>query len=76
MHWLEEKYVKLKTLHLSNFVFWVLGKFLFGLGLGILLPVYFWSSGWLIAGWMLIAFALILQIPAAIAVFHKKEKLK
>lgn len=73
MSFLEEKYQKIKTLHLSNFVFWVLGKFLFGLGLGILLPVYIPNPGWLIAGWMLIAFALILQFPAMVAAFHKKR---
>ena len=71
MHCLEEKLDKIKAMHTSNFTFWIFGKFLFGLGLGILLPVYFWNTGWVIAGWMLIAFAIILQIPAFIAAFHK-----
>ena len=71
---LEEKFEKIKTLHFSNFAFWVFGKFLIGLGIGILLPVYFQAAGWAIAGWMLIVFAIILQIPAITAVFGKKPK--
>jgi len=71
---LEEKFEKIKTLHLSNFIFWILGKFLIGLGIGILLVAYYPASGWVIAGWMLIVFAIILQIPAIISVFGRKAK--
>ena len=74
MHTIEEKLDKVKNMHTSNFVFWVAGKALFGLGLGILLPVYFSNAGWVIAGWMLIGFAIILMIPALIAAFHIKGK--
>lgn len=69
-----EKIEKIKSMHPSNFVFWVLGKFLFGLGLGMLLPVYFAGFGWDIAGWMLIAFSLVLQIPAMSICFQKRRK--
>ncbi len=68
----EEKLGKIKSMCTSNFIFWVFGKFLFGLGIGILLPVYFVGFGWHIVGWLFIAFAIILQIPAFVTVFHKK----
>ena len=72
MSYCEEKLGKIKSMHTSNFIFWIFGKFLFGLGIGILLPVYFVGFGWHIVGWLLIAFAIILQIPTFIAVFMKK----
>lgn len=72
MHQVEEKLEKIKAMHTSNFVFWVFGKYLFGLGLGVLLPVYFSNPGWVIAGWMLIVFSVILMVPALITAFHKR----
>ena len=76
MTYFEEKLEKLKAMHTSNFIFWVFGKFLGGLGLGVLLATYFWNplGYWTVAGWMFIAFAVILQIPAFINVFHKKDR--
>ena len=71
---LEEKLEKLKATHTSNFVFWILGTFLCGLGIGVLLPLYFPGSGWIVAGWMLIVFAIILKLPACMAVLGKKRK--
>ena len=71
---LEEKLAKLKALHTSNFVFWVLAKFLCGMGIGILLPTYFFGYGWVIVGWMLIAFAVILSIPAMHVMLSRKRK--
>jgi len=75
MHCLEKKIEKLKSMHTSNLIFLVFGKFLGGLGLGILLATYFWNplNYWLIAGWMFIIFAVIVQIPALISVFHKEK---
>ena len=70
---IEHKLERIKGMHTSNFIFWVLGKFLLGLGIGILLPVYILSAGWVIAGVMLIIFAVIIQAPAIMAVFHKKD---
>ena len=72
----EEKISKIKSMHTSNFIFWITGKFLLGLGIGILLPTYFYAFGWSIAGWMLIAFALVLMLPAAIAVYGRRGKIK
>jgi hypothetical protein len=72
MHYIEDKLERVKSMHTSNFIFWVFGKFLLGLGVGILLPVYFFSAGWIIAGWLLIAFAIILMIPAAIAAYRPR----
>lgn len=68
--------VKVRAMHQTNFIFWVFGKFLGGLGLGILLATYFWDplNYWLVAGWIILAFAVILQIPALSAVFGKKAK--
>jgi len=70
----EEKIERIKTLQHSNFVFWILGKFLIGLGIGIVLVAYMPAPGWAIAGWMLIVFAIILQIPAITVTFGKKPK--
>lgn len=74
MYFFEEKLEKVKAMHTSNFMFWVFGKFLLGLGIGILLATYFWNplGYWIIAGWLVIAFAVILQIPAVVNVLHKK----
>lgn len=72
MSYCEEKLGKIKSMCTSNFIFWVFGKFLLGLGVGILLPVYLVGFGWHIVGWLLIAFAIILQIPACVTVFMKK----
>ena len=71
-----EKLSRIKSMHTSNFIFWVLGKFLIGLGLGILLATYFWTSigYWVVAGWLLIVFAVILMIPAMMAACGKKGK--
>lgn len=72
MSYIEDKLGKIKSMHTSNFIFWIFGKFLIGLGIGILLPVYFVGFGWHIVGWLFIAFAIILQIPACVTVFMKK----
>jgi len=76
MHHYDEKLSRIKSMHTSNFIFWVLGKFLIGLGVGILLATYFWTpiGYWIIAGWLLIVFAIILMIPAMTAVCVKKGK--
>jgi hypothetical protein len=76
VYYLEEKLEKVKSLHVSNFIFWVFGKFLLGLGIGILLPVYFVGFGWHIVGWLLIAFAIIIQLPAIFTVFYQKGPTK
>lgn len=76
MHSLEEKLERIKSLHFSNFVFWIFGKFLLGLGIGILLPVYFIGFGWHIVGWLFIAFAIIIQLPAIFSVFYKKGQMQ
>ena len=75
MYFFEEKLEKIKSMHTSNFIFWVFGKFLFGLGIGILLATYYWNplGYWIIAGWLVIVFAIIITIPAFITVFHKKS---
>ena len=76
MHTVEEMLDKVKSMHTSNVIFWITGKSLFGLGLGILLPVYFSNAGWIIAGWILIGFAILLMSPALIAAFHNKGKIE
>jgi uncharacterized membrane protein YedE/YeeE len=71
----EEKLGKIKSMHTSNFIFWIFGKFLLGLGVGILLATYYWNplGYWVIAGWLVVVFAVILQIPAFMAAFYKRE---
>ena len=73
-HW-DDMMNKLRTMHTTNFIFWVFGKFLGGLGLGILLATYIWNplNYWIVAGWIILAFAVITQLPAIFAVFSKKK---
>lgn len=54
---------------------WAAAKFLFGVGLGVLLATYFPDApkdGWEIWGWTLILFSLVVSIPALRAVFNNK----
>jgi hypothetical protein len=74
MKYLDSWQDKVKSLHDSEFRFWVLAKFMGGLGIGMLLPVYVPNPAWAIAGWMLIAFAVILGLPAISAVASKRKR--
>ena len=71
---IERAIYKIRNMSLSNFLFYVFGKFLIGLGIGILLPLYYIQSGWVVAGWMFILFAVVLMVPAGFAVFYKKPR--
>ena len=48
-------------------------KQIFMLGLGIVLATYFYSTAWGVAGWILIAFALLDAIPHSYLIFNHKE---
>ena len=50
----------------------VSAKSIFSLGLGIVLVSYLPGSGWSIAGWILMAFAVIESLPSTYLIFHHK----
>ena len=47
------------------------GKFLFGVGLGLLLASYLQQYDWQLYGWIIIVIALITQIPGAYLLLRK-----
>jgi len=49
----------------------ITSKFVFGLGLGALLTVYFANYDWWALGWLLIALSLIMAIPSVCKVLKK-----
>ena len=66
--WVKDKHKKIRSASTAILLTWVLAKFLFGVGLGVLLVVYVGSittNQWLTAGWGLVALSVILGIAAA-----------
>ena len=62
---------RFRKLPLSTMVLHITSKFVFGLGLGALLVVYFTEYDWWTLGWSLIALSLIMAIPGAYRVLKK-----
>jgi hypothetical protein len=56
---------KFRKLPLSILILHISGKFLFGVGLGLLLASYLQQYDWQLYGWVMIVIALITQIPGA-----------
>ena len=52
---------------------WLLGKFLFGVGLGVLLAVYLPCDRWVWVGWAAIIASLLVSAPAAKAAWCKPK---
>jgi F0F1-type ATP synthase assembly protein I len=52
---------------------WVFAKFLFGVGLGLLLAEYFRGYSWTQMGWLLIFISIVLGVLVAMKVFGKKR---
>jgi len=61
MGWIGENIEKLRRLSGPYFIMYVMAKFLFGVGLGLLLAT--WLSVW--TGWVFIAVSLLVGIPSA-----------
>lgn len=69
--WCVKKIDKLRKANASVIMSWAMGKFLFGLGLGVLLATYLPLVHWSIHGWWLIVLGIVVSIPACLVVFRK-----
>jgi len=67
MGWFVEKMEKLRHIPNPYFTLHITGKFLFGVGLGVLLAT--WLPIW--TGWMFILAALLIAIPSARIILGK-----
>ncbi len=63
--WLNKKIEKFRRLPRRYMFLHVLGKFVFGIGLGALLVIYIPQLDWRLLGWILIALSIIIAIPSA-----------
>ena len=70
MNWLGDKTGKFRQVPNPYFSMHVTGKFLFGMGLGVLLAI--WLPVW--TGWVFIVAALLIAIPSARIVLGKPSK--
>jgi len=61
MGWLGDKIEKFRRVPNPYFTMHITGKFLFGVGLGVLVAI--WLPVW--TGWVFIAVALLIAIPSA-----------
>ena len=68
MGWLGDKVAKFRQVPNPYFSMHITGKFLFGVGLGVLLAA--WLPIW--AGWIFIIVALVIAIPSARIVLGSK----
>ena len=53
---------------------WILGKSLFGVGLGLLLAIYIPSDNWLRVGWLCVILSLLVSVPAMKAAWLKPDR--
>ena len=68
MNWLSDKTEKFRGMPNPYFSMHITGKFLFGVGLGLLLAT--WLPVW--AGWIFIVAALLIAIPSARIVLGRR----
>lgn len=71
MGFVKNAFERIKKQSLSTVFCWVFAKFLFGVGLGLLLAEYLVGYNWTNIGWLLILISIIISIPALKAVFGK-----
>ncbi len=70
MSWLSYKMEKLRGVPNPYFSMHITGKFLFGVGLGVLLAT--WLPVW--TGWIFIIIALLIAIPSVRIILGKQNK--
>lgn len=70
MSWLDEKCEKFRKLPLWLFSMHIFAKFLFGVGLGLLLAYYF-APDCACVGWLVVLASIILSIPGIVAISKK-----
>ena len=64
MSWFTKKFEKFRKLPPRPMFTHVLSKFVFGVGLGILLAFYLPKFNWQLLGWLLIVLSIIIAIPS------------
>ena len=67
MGWFGDKMEKFRQIPNPYFAMHITGKFLFGVGLGLLLAI--WLPVW--TGWIFIVAALLIAIPSATIILRK-----
>lgn len=76
MSWLAERYAKkvegFKKLPPRLMYTHVLGKFVFGVGLGALLTVWLSQFDWQLLGWVLIVLSIIIAIPSLRIIWKRR----
>ena len=72
MNWFNKASEKFKKQSKKAIMAIMFTKFLFGVGLGVLLTSYWWEYDWKFFGWLMIIIALILHLPSIYAVLIKK----
>ena len=70
MGWFGDRMEKIRQVPNPYFATYITGKFLFGVGLGILLAI--WLPTW--TGWVFIAVSLLVGIPSARIIRGGKRK--
>ena len=70
--WFIEKYEKFMKQSKAIVMTLIFAKFLFGVGLGVLLANYLRGYNWQLYGWLLIIVSLLLHLPAIYKVLIKK----
>ena len=63
MSWFGKKIDKIREQKKAIFCAWMIAKFLFGLGLGMLLASYFINHNWIKAGWFVVALGIVFSLP-------------
>ena len=72
MGWFNKCFEKFKEQSKEVIIAIVFAKFLFGVGLGVLLVSYLQGCDWKLFGWLLIVISLIIHIPAVYTTLIKK----
>jgi len=72
MGWFTKKFEKFRKLPPRPMFMHVLSKFVFGVGLGVLLVFYLPKFNWQLLGWLLIALSIIIAIPIIRIILKKK----
>lgn len=73
MNWLTKKFEKFRGLPPRLMFIYALSKFVFGVGLGVLLVFYLPRFNWQLLGWILIVLSIIIMaIPRSKIILKKK----
>ncbi len=72
MGWFANKFEKFRKLPPRLMAMHVLSKFVFGVGLGILLVSFLPCCNWQLVGWLIIVISIIIAIPSVMIILKRK----